>query len=66
MIQKLDLQYAGTFGDASCQPEIGVTWGRIARRMVVDHAQSLRITLVPGEVQSIIKAVCKIERALRF
>jgi hypothetical protein len=31
--------------------------------MVVDHAQSLWITMVPGEAQSIIKAVCKIERA---
>jgi len=38
----------------------------IAGRMIVDHAQSLWITMVPAEAQSIIKAVYKIERALRF
>ena len=37
MIEKLDLQHASAFGDASCQPEIDLAWGRIPGWMVVNQ-----------------------------
>jgi hypothetical protein len=35
VIKQVDLQYPGSFAQPASQPEIGFTWGRLARGVVV-------------------------------